>query len=93
MRIRTSLAAAALAASAVLAGAGSAVADADADAIVANSPGVLSGNNIQVPIHIPVNVCGNTINIIALLNPTTGNVCINADGGGHAKKGHGHHGG
>ncbi|KAI1292417.1 hypothetical protein EDD11_008778, partial [Mortierella claussenii] len=29
-----------------------------------NSPGVLSGNVIQVPVHVPVNVCGNTINVI-----------------------------
>ncbi len=33
------------------------------------SPGVLSGNVVQVPVHIPVNVCGNTINVIGLLNP------------------------
>ncbi|SOD61794.1 Small secreted domain [Streptomyces zhaozhouensis] len=44
----------------------------------AGSPGVLSGNNIQVPIHIPVNVCGNSINIIGLLNPASGNICVNA---------------
>ncbi|MYV79646.1 DUF320 domain-containing protein, partial [Streptomyces sp. SID1046] len=26
----------------------------------------------------PVNVCGNTVNIIALLNPAFGNTCVNA---------------
>ncbi|MFE6690690.1 chaplin [Streptomyces sp. NPDC057743] len=41
------------------------------------SPGVISGNVIQVPIHLPVNVCGNSINIIGLLNPAFGNTCIN----------------
>lgn len=41
------------------------------------SPGVLSGNVVQVPIHIPVNVCGNTVNVIGLLNPAFGNACIN----------------
>ncbi|MFC7915052.1 chaplin [Streptomyces sp. NPDC057386] len=41
------------------------------------SPGVLSGNVIQVPIHIPVNVCGNSVNIVGLLNPTAGNYCVN----------------
>lgn len=61
-----------------LAGSASAFADADADAAAVGSPGVLSGNVIQVPIHIPVNVCGNTINIIAALNPTFGNTCVNA---------------
>ncbi|MFE2532471.1 chaplin [Streptomyces sp. NPDC059371] len=54
-----------------------AFADSGAEGFAANSPGVLSGNVIQVPIHIPVNVCGNSINVIALLNPTIGNVCAN----------------
>ncbi|KXN68208.1 DUF320-domain-containing protein [Conidiobolus coronatus NRRL 28638] len=39
------------------------------------SPGVLSGNVIQVPVHVPVNVCGNSINVIGLLNPAFGNTC------------------
>ncbi|NJP42829.1 chaplin [Actinacidiphila epipremni] len=43
----------------------------------AHSPGVLSGNLIQVPVHVPVNVCGNTIDVIGLLNPAFGNVCEN----------------
>ncbi|MEV6803303.1 chaplin [Streptomyces sp. NPDC051132] len=57
--------------------AGPAFADAGAGAAAVGSPGVLSGNVIQVPIHIPVNVCGNTINVIGLLNPAFGNVCVN----------------
>ncbi|MBZ4321547.1 chaplin, partial [Streptomyces huiliensis] len=28
-------------------------------------------------IHVPINLCGNTINIVGLLNPTSGNVCVN----------------
>ncbi|MER6953842.1 MULTISPECIES: chaplin [unclassified Streptomyces] len=60
-----------------LGGAAPAFADADANGAAIGSPGVLSGNVVQVPIHIPINVCGNSINIIALLNPTAGNVCIN----------------
>lgn len=48
-----------------------------ADAAAA-SPGVLSGNVIQVPVHVPVNVCGDTINVIGLLNPAAGNTCVNA---------------
>ncbi|MFJ3724027.1 MULTISPECIES: chaplin [unclassified Streptomyces] len=55
-----------------------AMADADAAGKAVGSPGVLSGNLLQVPVHVPVNVCGNTVNIIALLNPTFGNVCVNA---------------
>ncbi len=64
----------------VFSGAGLAVADAGAEAIAANSPGVASGNVVQVPIHIPVNLCGNTIDVIGVLNPAFGNACINADG-------------
>ncbi|WP_371657227.1 MULTISPECIES: chaplin [unclassified Streptomyces] len=54
-----------------------ALADAGAHGEAHGSPGVLSGNVIQVPVHIPVNVCGNSINIIALLNPAFGNKCEN----------------
>ncbi|MEU2063333.1 chaplin ChpH [Streptomyces sp. NPDC013455] len=61
----------------VLAGAGLAVADAGAQGAAVGSPGVVSGNVVQVPVHVPVNVCGNTINVIGLLNPAFGNACIN----------------
>ncbi|MGW0815225.1 chaplin ChpH [Streptomyces viridiviolaceus] len=61
----------------VLAGAGMAVADSGAQGAAVHSPGVLSGNVVQAPIHVPVNVCGNTISVIGLLNPAFGNVCIN----------------
>ncbi|GLW45519.1 membrane protein [Streptomyces sp. NBRC 14336] len=54
-----------------------AIADSGAGAVAEHSPGVLSGNVVQVPIHIPVNVCGNTVNVIALLNPSFGNICVN----------------
>ncbi|MFE1410625.1 chaplin [Streptomyces sp. NPDC085524] len=55
-----------------------AMADSDAAGIAKDSPGVLSGNLLQVPVHVPVNVCGNTVNVIALLNPAFGNTCVNA---------------
>ncbi|MFG2293806.1 chaplin [Streptomyces sp. NPDC048603] len=58
--------------------AGSAVADSSAEGGAYGSPGVLSGNVVQAPIHVPVNVCGNTVNVIALLNPAFGNTCVNA---------------
>ncbi|MFI5983685.1 chaplin [Streptomyces sp. NPDC051555] len=63
---------------AVVGGATAASADAGASAVAANSPGLLSGNVIQVPIHIPINVCGNTLNVLALLNPAGGSTCINS---------------
>ncbi|NSC21870.1 chaplin [Streptomyces albus subsp. chlorinus] len=68
---------AAFAAALVLGGASAASADAGAQGGAANSPGVISGNVVQVPVHVPVNVCGNTIDIIALLNPASGNTCVN----------------
>ncbi|MEO3754656.1 chaplin [Streptomyces sp. B6B3] len=71
------------AASGVLAMAtGTAQADADANGVAQNSPGVASGNNVQVPVHVPVNVCGNTINVVGLLNPAFGNTCVNNGGSG-----------
>lgn len=54
-----------------------AFADSGAEAAAVHSPGVLSGNVVQVPIHVPVNVCGNTVNVIGLLNPAFGNFCAN----------------
>lgn len=71
------------AASGILTAAGGyAFADASADGAAVGSPGVGSGNNVQVPVHVPVNVCGNTVNVIGLLNPAFGNECVNADGQG-----------
>ncbi|MFI8195384.1 chaplin [Streptomyces sp. NPDC085942] len=60
-------------------GAGMASADAGAQGLAAGSPGVASGNVLQIPVHVPVNLCGNTINVIGVLNPAFGNTCVNAD--------------
>lgn len=54
-----------------LGGAAPAFADAGADAAAADSPGVLSGNVIQVPLHIPVGACGDSVSLIGLLNPAS----------------------
>ncbi|EPH44646.1 chaplin [Streptomyces aurantiacus] len=61
----------------VLGGAGLATADAGASGAALNSPGVISGNQIQIPLHVPINLCGNSIDIIGLLNPAFGNTCVN----------------
>jgi hypothetical protein len=61
-----------------LSGAGVAAADSTATGTASNSPGFLSGNLIQVPVHVPVNVCGVSANLIGLLNPAFGNTCINS---------------
>jgi hypothetical protein len=54
-----------------------AFADAGAGGAAWGSPGVLSGNVVQVPIHVPLNLCGNTVSVIGLLNPAIGNTCMN----------------
>ncbi|EPH43305.1 chaplin [Streptomyces aurantiacus] len=61
----------------VLAGAGVAAADAGAQGAAVNSPGIASGNVVQVPVHVPVNACGNTISVVGVLNPAFGNYCVN----------------
>ncbi|WP_269276636.1 chaplin [Streptomyces sp. H39-S7] len=71
----------AIVAGGALAGAGYAQADAGADGDAAGSPGVLSGNSVQLPVHVPVNLCGNTVNVVGLLNPATGNACANVSRG------------
>ncbi|GAA3303850.1 chaplin ChpD [Streptomyces cinereospinus] len=54
-----------------------ALADSGADGAAVGSPGVLSGNVVQVPVHVPINVCGNSINVIGLVNPAFANQCKN----------------
>ncbi|MGW0222696.1 LAXTG-anchored chaplin ChpA [Streptomyces tendae] len=65
-----------------------ALADSHADGAATNSPGAVSGNALQVPVDVPVNACGNTVDVIAALNPAFGNECENTsdeqpDGNGH----------
>ncbi|KPI21172.1 protein of unknown function DUF320 [Actinobacteria bacterium OV450] len=79
---------------AVVAGGGLAVAgvsgfahaDADASGAAERSPGLLSGNLVQLPVHTPVNVCGNTVSVVGLLNSAAGNRCTNDSG--HDVEGH-----
>ncbi|MFE3639169.1 chaplin [Streptomyces sp. NPDC059168] len=40
-----------------------------------NSPGVLSGNVLQIPLDLGLNLCGNTVDVLALLNPAAGSIC------------------
>ncbi|KOV67420.1 chaplin ChpE [Streptomyces sp. NBC_01390] len=68
-----------VAGSLVAAGAGfaSATEGAHANGQAVGSPGVASGNLIQAPVHIPVNVVGNSVNVIGALNPAFGNLGLN----------------
>jgi hypothetical protein len=50
---------------------------------------VLSGNSVQAPVHVPVNVCGNTVNVVGLLNPAAGNACANKGADSHTGDRHG----
>ncbi|WP_328452295.1 chaplin [Streptomyces sp. NBC_00386] len=54
-----------------------ALADSNTTATASDSPGVASGNNVQVPVNVPLNICGNTVDVIAALNPAFGNSCAN----------------
>ncbi|GAX50300.1 chaplin [Streptomyces olivochromogenes] len=74
-RIAKGLALTSVAAAAMAGTAGIAAADSDAHGAAAHSPGVLSGNVVHAPIHIPVNLCGNTVDVVGLLNPAFGDQC------------------
>jgi hypothetical protein len=63
-----------------------ALADSDASGVAKDSPGALSGNTVQVPVDVPINLCGNTVNVLAALNESFGNVCRNSS---HKGKGSG----
>ncbi|GJF30384.1 hypothetical protein KNE206_30840 [Kitasatospora sp. NE20-6] len=98
-RLTRGSAAALLAGAALLGSAQLAAANAEAEGIAAGSPGVLSGNLIQIPVHVPVNACGNSINVIGALNPAFGNSCANIsldddqdeEYDAPHESGHGHH--
>ncbi|MFG2356067.1 chaplin [Streptomyces sp. NPDC048521] len=75
-RIAKGLVLTSAAVAAVAGGAGVASADSGSHGLAADSPGVVSGNAIQVPVHVPINLCGNTVDAIALLNPAFGNTCV-----------------
>ncbi|MFI5797560.1 chaplin [Streptomyces sp. NPDC051677] len=64
----------------VVTGAGLAMADAGAQGAAVGSPGVLSGNVVQIPVNTQLNVCGNSTGVSGLLNPTFGHTCVNGDG-------------
>ncbi|MBY8881769.1 chaplin [Streptomyces sp. PLK6-54] len=70
-----SAALAVLAGGIILVSGGAAVADSGANGSASNSPGVLSGDVIEVPIDLPINLCGDSVDVIGLLNPALGDSC------------------
>ncbi|KUN36743.1 hypothetical protein AQJ30_21220, partial [Streptomyces longwoodensis] len=65
----------------------SALADTQANGVAEGSPGVLAGNNVEVPVEVPVNACGNTVDPAGALNPAFANACAQAAAARHATRG------
>ncbi|MGW6690332.1 chaplin [Streptomyces sp. NPDC054961] len=59
---------------------GAAYAHSGAMAEASHSPGVLAGNSVSVPVTFAPNVCGNTVDAGAGLNPAMGNHCATTTG-------------
>ena len=79
MSIRKTFVAAALAAFAVVGIAGTASASGtDAVGAASNSPGLLSGDVIQVPVNLPLDLCGLDVSVLGALTGAEGNVCNNS---------------
>jgi hypothetical protein len=66
---------------------GYANADSDAQGGASGSPGVLSGNSVEAPVEVPLNACGNTVNVVGADNPALGNTCSNES---HSHHSHSH---
>lgn len=58
----------------VFAGAGMAVAQQGLHGS-ASGLGPVAGNNVQAPVDVPVNVCGNTVTVAGVMSPAAGNAC------------------
>ncbi len=64
---------------------------ASASGTAKNSPGIGSGNLVQIPVSAPINVCGDSISGVGVGDTAAGNSCAN--GGGQGSSGSGAHGG
>ncbi|MGW0534156.1 chaplin [Streptomyces sp. NPDC003032] len=56
----------------------SAFATSEANGQTQDSSGILSGNTVQAPVEVPVNVCGNSVNAVGAANPAADNSCGNS---------------
>ena len=78
LNLKKAAAVTALAGGIALVGAGAASACCpQAEAKAVKSPGVLSGNVLQVPVDVPVNVSGNSINVVGIGNSAFDNHSVN----------------
>jgi hypothetical protein len=73
---------AALAGGIIIASGGVAAADSGATGAAFGSPGVLSGNVVQLPVDVPVNACGDSVDLLGILNPSSGNTCADVSSHG-----------
>ncbi|MBT2411392.1 chaplin [Streptomyces sp. ISL-12] len=62
------------------AGRGTGRADAFAEGGERDSPGVLSGNGVRLPVSLPVNVSGNAVSVVGVGDPSVGNESANGSG-------------
>ncbi|WP_438294562.1 chaplin [Streptomyces sp. HUAS TT7] len=76
MKLNKALAVTVLAGGALAAATGAASAH-GADGKAEHSPGIASGNLVQAPVSVPLNVSGNTLNVVGLLNSAFGNEATN----------------
>lgn len=60
---------------------------AGAAAAASGSSGIADANIVQVPVQAPLDVCGDTLNVIGSFNPAVGDLCVNHTAGGAAAKG------
>ncbi|KUJ68918.1 chaplin [Streptomyces albus subsp. albus] len=60
-----------------IAAGGLAIAGAGVASAATGSPGVVSGNEVQVPVKVGVHVCDNSVSVIGSLNPALGGSCAN----------------
>lgn len=42
-----------------------------------DSPGLLSGNGLQLPVEVPVNISGNAVSVVGVGNSSVGNTSVN----------------
>jgi LPXTG-motif cell wall-anchored protein len=64
----------------LMTGLGLTVAHASTSGTTDDSTGIASGNLIQIPVNVPINLCGNQIDVIGLANSLTDTGCGNDHG-------------
>ena len=64
------------------------LADTHTSGVATDSSGVLSGDSVAAPVDVPVNACGDSVDVAAGLNPAFGNSCaVEPSSGKHGSRG------